>query len=79
MKRTHWIAAALVIGIGSTAMADGMIVPVRPDVRVRGHWAVNYHHVKMTVRDQVASVTIDQEFVNTGAGMIEVEYLFPVP
>jgi Ca-activated chloride channel family protein len=56
-----------------------MIVPIRPDVRVRGSWAVNYHHVTMTVRDQVASVSIDQEFVNTGGGMIEVEYLFPVP
>ena len=64
---------------GGALLADGMIVPVRPDIRVRGHWAVNYHHVKMTVRDQVASVSIDQEFVNTGKGMIEVEYLFPVP
>jgi len=72
--------AALVVGMAaSAAMADGMIVPVRRDIRVRGHWAVKYHHVKMTVRDQVASVNIVQEFVNTGRGMIEVEYLFPVP
>jgi Ca-activated chloride channel family protein len=56
-----------------------MIVPVRPELRVRGHWAVKYHHVDITVRDQVASVAIDQEFVNTGGGMIEVEYMFPVP
>ena len=36
-------------------------------------------HVKMTIRDQVASVAVDQEFVNTSSGMIEVEYMFPVP
>ena len=80
MNRTHWIAAVLLVGLSAGGvLADGMIVPVRPDLRVRGHWAVKYHHVTMTVRDQVASVTIDQEFVNTGKGMIEVEYLFPVP
>jgi len=74
------LVSGLVVFLGAeTVLADGMIVPVRPDVRVRGHWAVNYHHVRMTVRDQVASVHIDQEFVNTGKGMIEVEYLFPVP
>ncbi len=61
------------------AAADGMIVPVRPDIRVRGSWAVKYHHVNILVRDQVASVSIDQAFVNTGKGAIEVEYLFPVP
>jgi len=72
--------AAVTLGLFASAMqADGMIVPVRPELRVRGHWAVKYHHVNVTVRDQVASVTIDQEFVNTGRGMIEVEYLFPVP
>ncbi len=65
--------------LAGPVLADGMIVPVDPGLRVRGPWAVTYHHVKITVRDQVASVTIDQEFVNTGEGMIEVEYLFPVP
>ena len=73
------LALIVVSALASTASADGMIVPVRPEHRVSGHWAVNYHHVSMVVRDQVASVTIDQEFANTGGGMIEVEYLFPVP
>jgi len=73
------LAAAIVATSAGAVLADGMIVPVRPDIRVRGSWAVKYHHVNITVRDQVASVNIDQEFVNTGRGMIEVEYLFPVP
>ncbi|MBI5723350.1 MAG: VWA domain-containing protein, partial [Planctomycetes bacterium] len=71
--------AAGFAGLSTRAMADGMIVPIRHDIRVVGHWAVNYHHVDITVRDQVANVSVDQEFVNTGSGMIEVEYLFPVP
>ena len=71
-------AMALSLGAASAA-GDGMIVPVRPELPVRGSWSVKYHHVKMLVRDQVASVTIDQEFVNDGKGMIEVKYLFPVP
>ena len=56
-----WIrvtAALVALATGPAALADGMIVPVRPDLRVRGHWAVKYHHVDMVVRDQVASVTI---------------------
>ncbi len=74
------LAAALVAGtFAAAALADGMIVPVRPDIRVSGAWAVKYHRVSIKVRDQVASVSIDQEFVNTSSGMIEVEYLFPVP
>src|SRR5210317_108070 len=74
------VAMGLVLAmVAGSALADGMIVPIRPDLRVRGSWAVKYHHVSVKVRDQVASVAIDQEFVNTGRGMIEVEYMFPVP
>ena len=80
MRSAMRLAAIVsVLFVAAGALADGMIVPVRPEIRVRGHWAVKYHHVNITVRDQVASVNIDQEFVNTGSGMIEVEYLFPVP
>ncbi|MCP4376488.1 MAG: VWA domain-containing protein, partial [bacterium] len=69
----------MVLGAADLALGDGMIVPIRPDIRVRGSWAVKYHHVNVLVRDQVAAVSVDQAFVNTGKGMIEVEYLFPVP
>jgi len=75
------VLSALAVGafLASSAFADGMIVPIRPEIMVRGSWAVKYHHVRITVREQVASVAIDQEFVNTGQRAIEVEYLFPVP
>ena len=78
MKAMRSVVLAAVVCAAAAAWADGVIVPIRPDLLVRGTWAVKYHHVNMIVRDQVASVTIDQEFVNTGNGMIEVEYLFPV-
>ncbi|MBN1943463.1 MAG: VWA domain-containing protein [Phycisphaerae bacterium] len=74
------LLVGLLIGIWcATASADGLIVPVEPSVRVRGAWAVEYHHVDVIVRDQIAAVSIDQKFVNLSSGMIEVEYLFPVP
>ncbi|MFP4104647.1 MAG: VIT domain-containing protein [Phycisphaerae bacterium] len=81
MKRSaQTIATALVLWTGaSLALADGMLVPTSEEIRVRGHWSVKYHRVKMKVRDQIASVTIDQEFVNTGKNAIEVKYMFPVP
>jgi Ca-activated chloride channel family protein len=63
----------------TACFADGLIVPIRPDLRVRGSWAVKYHQVHIRVRDQIADVSIDQAFVNTGSGVMEVQYLFPIP
>ena len=82
MKRCIlWIGVVVCVGVasGSAVWADGMIVPVHDEIRVRGSWAVKYHKVDIIVRDQVAAVTIDQEFVNTGNRTMEVEYMFPVP
>ena len=80
MRKTTLAAVIVILGISAvTAWADGMIVPIGDDLRVRGSWAVKYHHVKMVVRDQVASVSIEQEFYNTSNRAIEVQYMFPVP
>lgn len=80
MNAMRILLAGLVIAMSAaTGLAQGMIVPVRPDLRVSGNWAVKSHNVHITVREQVASVGVDQEFINTGSGMIEVEYFFPVP
>ena len=78
LRRAVQVAAALTIACGP-AWGDGMIVPIRADLRVRGQWAVKYHHVKIHVRDQVAEVHVDQAFVNVGKAPIEVEYIFPIP
>ncbi len=78
-KTAAFAAMVTLLTAGAVAFGDGMIVPVRPSLPVRGQWSVKYHHVKITVRDQVASVSIDQEFVNNGRGNLEVEYMFPIP
>lgn len=76
----RFLTALMFLSAGAaSALADGMIVPVREDHRVRGQWAVKYHHVTINVRDQVADVTVDQAFVNLGATELLVEYLFPIP
>ncbi len=79
MKRTACPATVIIALVASCAWADGLIVPVRPEIRVSGSWAVKYHKVEIKVRDQVADVSIDQAFVNTGGSTIEVEYIFPLP
>jgi Ca-activated chloride channel family protein len=79
MKLRMIVAMFVVAAAARLSVADGLIVPIRPDLRVRSTWAVKYHRVNIKVRDQVADVSIDQAFVNTGHGMIEVQYLFPIP
>jgi len=72
------IAFALLLAI--PAGADGFVV-VRPTPGVPAPTplAVAYHHVDITIRDQVASVAIDQVFRNPNAARLEGEYLFPIP
>ena len=77
-RNVLWILG-IVVFLAAPLLADGMLVPVDDELLVQGSWAVKYHRVNVKVEDQVATVTIEQEFVNTGEGMIEVEYLFPVP
>jgi Ca-activated chloride channel homolog len=79
IKRNVLWMLMLVLSFAGIAHADGMLVPIDDEVMVQGSWAVKYHRVDIEVDEQLASVTIEQEFVNTGSGMIEVEYLFPVP
>jgi Ca-activated chloride channel family protein len=79
MRLRILFAAFLFASVASSAVADGLIIPIHPHLRVRGSWAVQYHRVNIKVRDQVADVSIDQAFVNTGNTMIEVQYVFPIP
>ena len=62
-----------------TASADGFLVPLRPDRRVRGDWAVTYHRVDIKVAGQKAHVRVDEEFTNLASSPLEAEYVFPLP
>jgi Ca-activated chloride channel family protein len=70
-----------------TAHADGIIIPEPPiciDCPVppppEPIWlTVKYHHVDVTIRDQVAVTHVDQVFVNESDWQIEGTYIFPLP
>lgn len=80
-------AAALLAGV--TLLADGLIIvpdfhPSPPGPRPRPHHTfapleVVYHRVAVTVRDQVARTSVDQEFYNPQPRQLEGYYIFPVP
>jgi len=70
-------------------LADGLIVithgphaqpqPHRP-LRYRfAPLAVEYHHVNVTITDQVAVTEVDQVFYNPNNARLEGQYLFPIP
>lgn len=70
----------LALLLTATAVSSGqMVVPVNRELPVSGNWAVKYMDVQISVRDQVASVVVDQQFYNTGNSTIEVEYFLPLP
>jgi Ca-activated chloride channel family protein len=58
-------------------------IPPRPVPPPRVHTfaplEVVYHHVDVTVRDQVATTAVDQEFHNPNDQQLEGTYLFPMP
>jgi Ca-activated chloride channel family protein len=64
------------------ALADGIIIPEPPPtvpiVEVP-YLTVKYHHVTVTIDDQVATTHVDQVFVNEGRHEVEGTYLFPLP
>jgi Ca-activated chloride channel family protein len=70
----------------SSARADGIIVPDPPvcdpfpcrPVPVE-QLVIRYHHVDVTIRDQVAVTRVDQVFFNPQEWQIEGTYIFPIP
>jgi Ca-activated chloride channel family protein len=70
------------LAIPAAALADGFMRPIpphdRPGVRVQA-FAVKYHHVTVTIDNQVAKVDIDQIFINPNPFAVDAEYTFPIP
>jgi Ca-activated chloride channel family protein len=70
------------------AFADGIIIPDPPicdpdpcppfPMPVE-QLVIRYHHVQVTIRDQVAVTHVDQVFFNPQEWQIEGTYIFPVP
>ena len=71
--------------IFSSASADGIIIPDPPicdPCPIRSpmeQLVIRYHHVTVTIKDQIAITHVDQVFYNPNDWAVEGEYVFPVP
>jgi len=72
----------------SPVMADGIIIPDPPICPPPGcslimppmaQLAIRYHHVTITIKDQVAVTHVDQVFYNPNDWPVEGVYVFPIP
>jgi len=77
MKRAILIVCLFPI----VAFADGMIVLRRPEPRVPTPFplSVKYHRVDVTIKNNVARTSVDQEFYNPTSVRLEGVYIFPLP
>jgi Ca-activated chloride channel family protein len=66
---------AALFGLPGLAQADGMMIPVRPDVP---SFSVVYHRVKVSIDRQVATTEIDQAFRSGARVPVEATYVFPL-
>jgi Ca-activated chloride channel homolog len=93
MKRLLFQAAVLILAVFTLALpapasADGIIIP-EPPVCLPGpcppipfplsQLSIRYHHVNVTIEDQVAVTHVDQIFYNPNEWDVEGIYLFPIP
>ncbi|MHB0938587.1 MAG: VIT and vWA domain-containing protein [Armatimonadota bacterium] len=74
MSRISLLLLTLLVLAGA-ACADGMLVPVRPEVP---RFSVAYHKVNVTIDHQVATTDIDQAFHNESSRQVEGTYIFPI-
>jgi Ca-activated chloride channel family protein len=71
--------------LGASAFADGLLIPgpwIAPPTTTPldlPYFTIKYHHVTMTVTDQVATTSVDQVFVNESGREQEATYIFPLP
>jgi Ca-activated chloride channel family protein len=92
MKTKHTLVLfILLISIfipSTSALADGIIIPDPPicDPAPCPPWprpmeqlVIRYHHVEVTIEDQVATTHVDQIFYNPNDWAIEGIYVFPIP
>lgn len=71
------------LGIAAPAGADGIIIvdppPDVPIVKLDEALSITYHHVEVTITDQIATTRVDQVFVNDNPWAAEGTYIFPLP
>ncbi len=81
---TLFVALIATLAPVSGALADGIIIPEPPPlpepIPLRDTWlTIRYHRVDVTIKDQVATTHVEQEFVNEHDWECEGTYVFPLP
>ncbi|MEW6717838.1 MAG: VIT domain-containing protein [Chloroflexota bacterium] len=70
------------------ARADGIIIPnppvcdpwpCPPEVIPITQLVIKFHHVDVTIQDQIATTHVDQVFYNPNSWEVEGTYIFPIP
>ncbi|HEV2294887.1 MAG TPA: VIT domain-containing protein [Tepidisphaeraceae bacterium] len=79
-----WLAFLCLACVAQLARGDGLIIIDRPPHPLPGHFPfapmeVSYHRVSVSIDDQVATTSVDQEFRNTSGARLEGTYMFPLP
>ncbi len=80
--RLTFILLIMIVFWAAPAGADGIIIVDPPpgiDVRLDQALAIRYHHVDVSIKDQVATTKVDQVFVNDNPWTAEGTYIFPLP
>lgn len=68
---------AVVWAIMPATQAQGIIVPW---VETNPDWlTIDFHHVDVSIHQQVAQTRVSLQFTNTGSGLAEGTFLFPLP
>jgi Ca-activated chloride channel homolog len=86
-----FVCGLLLFAANSTALAQGVLVDVRPGRPIRlprpipnmpqppSSYKIDAIEVNATLDDQVARVQVSQTFENTGSVPMEVSFMFPLP
>ena len=77
--RLAGLAALAVVTSDLPAWAQGLMVDHRSNVPLNRSYEIREVTIDARVREQVAEVQVAQTFYNPGSGVIESEYLFPLP
>jgi Ca-activated chloride channel family protein len=82
------IMLILTLLLPTTAFADGIIIPdppicdpapCPPVIIPMDQLVIRYHHVTISIQDQLAVTHVDQVFYNPNDWTIEGTYIFPIP
>jgi len=91
VMRNSWISVLICLGIlfstAGVVSADGIVIPEIPPCppdqcpspRPMTQLVIRYHHVTVTIKDQLAITHVDQVFYNPNDWIVEGTYIFPLP